>query len=575
MYENLPSSREEEGKKIEHNLFKPHSFEEGRHSVTGNCNEIPMQERYEKETPVFAENILALTTGKRILDYGCGVGRLSKEILAQAKEDVLVVGIDSSDQMLKLARENVNNSRFVPLFPCELETYQEKFDTIFCVYVLQHIPAIEIREALWRIYTHLKDDSIFIYCSSDYRMAVRYDNGGFFDDRFLGVNLQEEISRFFTYERELFTDEILEKNPIVKTMISGSLPHPAKIYRKKPNVNFLNISSQQEEIKIEVKEKPTSEANKLLLINRLAPGDILVMTNAIRDLHKAYPNRFKTDVRTPCNELFDNNPYITKLSYDETKYKQIEKKLHSGKEDGKYEWLEDILVIDMQYPLINKSGEVGSHFSEGHREFLESVLRLKIPQTSLTPELYLSQTERDWANPLAVKKEFDGKYWVINAGSKGDYTLKQYPYYQEVVDLLKNNIQFVQIGEKHHNHVILNNVINMVGQTNIRELIRLIYKAEGVLTCVSLQMHIAAAFRKPCVVVAGAREGTRWELYPNHQFLYVNGCLPCATYDGCWKSKHSECKNKEGEVPRCMLLITPQDVARAINRYYEGAMLSY
>ena len=85
-------------------------------------------------------------------------------------------------------------------------------------------------------------------------------------------------------------------------------------------------------------------------------------------------------------------------------------------------------------------------------------------------------------------------------------------------------------------------------------------------------MHTAAAFKKPCVVVAGAREGTRWELYPSHQFLYVNGCLPCATYDGCWKSRFNECTNKVGEIAKCMTLITPQDVARSVERYIDGGM---
>jgi len=557
---------------MEHNLFKPSSFEEGKHGVVGDCAGFTMQQRWDAETPIFAESILKLTSGNLILDYGCGVGRLAKEILKQ-NSVTKVVGVDASAAMLQQAAQYVCDNRFQVEQPRDLVSRNYVFDTVYCIYVLQHCPAIEIREALWRIYTNLKDDGVFVYCSSDYRMAIRYDNGGFFDDRFLGVNLQEEISRFFTYERDLFTDEILEKNPIVKTMVTGSLPHPAQVYRKKPHIDFLTASPQKEEIKVEVKSRPISEAKKLLLVNRLAPGDILVMTNAIRDLHKAYPNKFITDVRTPCNEIFDNNLYITHLDISNDKYSKAHNEMQ--KSSGHYEWADDILMIDMQYPMIHSSGLSGRHFSEGHRDFLETVLQLKIPQTSLTPELYLSQTERDWASPVTVKKGFTEKYWVINAGSKGDYTLKQYPYYQEVVDLLKNQITFVQIGERSHNHVALNGTINMVGETNLRELIRIIYKAEGVLTCVSLPMHIAATFRKPCVVVAGAREGTRWELYPNQQFLFVNGCLPCAPYDGCWKSKIEDCKNKVENTPRCMTLITPLDIQRAISRYYEGAMLFF
>ena len=562
---------------MEHNLFKPSGFEEGKHSVVGDCNGFTMQQRWDAETPVFADAILSqLKDGIHILDYGCGVGRLAKAVIDK-NQSVTLVGLDASAAMMKQATEYVNNSRFFTASAEKLLSYG-KFDLVYCVYVLQHCPSIELREVLWRIYSNLKDDGVFVYCSSDYRMAIRYDNGGFFDDRFLGVNLQEEISRFFIYEKDLFTDEILEKSPIVKTMIHGSLPHPAKVYRKKPNINFLNLSIDKEEtvstsISVETNSKPITEADKLLFVNRLAPGDILVMTNAIRDLHKAYPNKFKTDVRTPCPEIFENSPYITHLNISEDKYNKAHNEMQ--KKSGYYEWIDDVVAIDMQYPLIHRSGDVGAHFSEGHRSFLEEVLQIKIPQTSLKPELYLNQTERDWLSPVVVQKGIKNKYWVINAGVKGDYTLKQYPYYQEVVNLLKDKVTFVQIGEKSHFHKSLDNVIDMVGKTNMRELFRLIYKAEGVLTCVSFPMHIAAAFMKPCVVVAGAREGTRWELYPNHQFIYVNGCLPCATYDGCWKSKPDECKNKENDIPRCMLLIKPERVAESVNMFYEGRMLTY
>jgi len=567
---------------MEHNLFKPRSLDEGKHAVVGDCNGYSMNERWEQETPLFAQAILKRTntTSPHILDYGCGVGRLAKEILTQDSTSS-VVGLDASRDMLVQATNYINDARFTTVHSSELIGY-DKFDLVYCVYVLQHCPAIEMRDALAKIHYNLKDDGLFVYCSSDYRMAIRYDNGGFFDDRFLGVNIREEISRFFEPVENLFSDEELLQNSVVKNMVQGSLPHPAIVYKKKPIQNYFEAKADTTkaesaitttEVKVEVVERPVSEARKLLLVNRLAPGDILVMTNAIRDLHLAHPDKYLTNVRTPCPQIFENNPYITNFAFDENKYTTAHAKME--KESGHYTWIDDVLAIDMHYPLIHRSGEVGSHFSEGHREFLENVLNIKIPQTYLTPSWFLSQTERDWASPVTVKHGLEGKYWVINAGSKGDYTLKQYPYYQDVVNLLKDKITFVQIGEKSHNHKPLEGVISMLGETNVRELSRLIYKSEGVITCVSFPMHLAAAFRKPCVVVAGAREGTRWELYPNHQFLYVNGCLPCATYDGCWKSKFEDCKNKVEDIPRCMTLITPNDVARAVTRYYEGAMLTY
>src|SRR5436190_1918007 len=73
---------------------------------------------------------------------------------------------------------------------------------------------------------------------------------------------------------------------------------------------------------------------KLILKCGLSPGDIVMLTAAIRDLHLCYPGRFQTDVRTVCAGLWDNNPYITPL-----------------------EEADDVEQIDCSYPLINRANK--------------------------------------------------------------------------------------------------------------------------------------------------------------------------------------------------------------------------
>ncbi len=38
-----------------------------------------------------------------------------------------------------------------------------------------------------------------------------------------------------------------------------------------------------------------------------------MLTAAVRDLHRAHPGEFVTDVRTSCPDLWDHNPYLTPL----------------------------------------------------------------------------------------------------------------------------------------------------------------------------------------------------------------------------------------------------------------------
>ena len=52
---------------------------------------------------------------------------------------------------------------------------------------------------------------------------------------------------------------------------------------------------------------------KLVLTNFQSPGDIVMLTAAVRDLHRCHPGRFVTDVRTSCPDLWRYNPYLTPL----------------------------------------------------------------------------------------------------------------------------------------------------------------------------------------------------------------------------------------------------------------------
>src|SRR5690606_7270800 len=82
-------------------------------------------------------------------------------------------------------------------------------------------------------------------------------------------------------------------------------------------------------------------------------------------------------------------------------------------------------------------------------------------------------------------------------------------------------------------------------KTSLRDLIKLVHHADGVLCPVTLHMHLAAAVEvrpgmpknRACVVVAGGREPSHWEAYPNHQFIHTNGALWCCDDGGCWKTR--------------------------------------
>src|SRR5437763_11030326 len=95
---------------------------------------------------------------------------------------------------------------------------------------------------------------------------------------------------------------------------------------------------------------------KLILGCGLAPGDIVMLTAAVRDLHYWYPGQYITDVRTSCPDIWENNPHITDLQVEDP----------------------EVRVLDCSYPLINRCNETPYHCLHGFIEFFNEQLGLSI-----------------------------------------------------------------------------------------------------------------------------------------------------------------------------------------------------
>lgn len=296
---------------------------------------------------------------------------------------------------------------------------------------------------------------------------------------------------------------------------------------------------------------------KVMLTQRQSPGDILTMSRAVADLKKSYPD-YQIDVDSPCPAIWENNPNLTKLDRNDT---EVEK-------------------FDITYDEINQSGWRGHHFSDAFRHDIEKKLDIKIEKTGIRPELWVSEQEQHWINQVETEFGWTGPFWLLNAGNKPDNELKLYHRWQEVVDLLNKwfggAVRIVQIGHKDHNHPKLNGVYDLIGKTDLRQLIRLGWWAHGTMGPLSFQFVMSAAFTQPHVVVAGGKEGVRWHLYPHGRYVYTNGALKCCSWDGCWKGgKLGGCIDRLNGSPRCFALIEPSEIADAVTLYYRGGMLDF
>ena len=296
-----------------------------------------------------------------------------------------------------------------------------------------------------------------------------------------------------------------------------------------------------------------------------------MLTAAVRDLHRLHPGKFLTDVRSSCPELWEHNPYLTPLRETDP----------------------DVEQIECHYPLIDRSNEAPLHSIHGFADFLSARLGVEVRPAFFRGDIRHSPEEQRRKSTVHELAGRDLPFWIINAGGKFDFTIKWWDRqrYQRVVDHFRGKILFVQVGEIGHYHPPLRHVVDLRGRLNLRQLVRLTHHAQGVLCGVTALMHLAAAVprrvdrpsARAAVIVAGGREPTHWEAYPQHQFIHTIGALPCCQHGGCWRARtralgdgepgdHPDqlCLHVENNLPRCMNMIRPDEVIRRIQTYFDG-----
>jgi Mannosyltransferase putative/Glycosyltransferase family 9 (heptosyltransferase) len=312
---------------------------------------------------------------------------------------------------------------------------------------------------------------------------------------------------------------------------------------------------------------------RLVLECDLPLGDVVLLTAAVRDLQLSYPGQFLVDVRTRFPAVWQNNPYLTPIA------------------DGQSR----VVRLRCQYPLIQHANAGPFHVVHGFIAFLNEALGLTIRPSRMRGDLHLTADERAGPSPICAHLGQRVPYWILGAGGKYDYTIKWWSArrFQAVVDRLRERVLFVQVGHLDDYHPRLSGVLDLCGRTTTRQLIHWIAHAQGVLCPVTALMHLAAATETvedpgspcPCVVVAGGREPPHWEAYPEHQFIHTVGALACCRQGGCWKSRtfalgdgsaldraEHRCVDVVDRLPRCMDMITVDEVVRRVELYFTGGV---
>ncbi len=291
----------------------------------------------------------------------------------------------------------------------------------------------------------------------------------------------------------------------------------------------------------------------ILNLKQRGVGDTLITTAFARDFKAQYPDAQLKVVGTASDEIFANNDDVYK-----------------GETDDSWETLE------INYKECIDNAWLTGKGKYIHAPYFAFCKLTCIPVKIWTehPIIHLSQEEKK--RPLG-----DLRYGVIAAGSKTDMPAKQWPfdYWQELVDAT-DDTKWVQVGGNDNIHVNpkLNNVIDMVGKTTLRQLFTYIYQCDQFVGHISMPMLVAMTFNLPGVVICGGREPAwlydKYKEYTRLEFLSSIGRgLDCCKRTGCSvrgvKQPHNETEPAKGYYcslpvgagdkigPKCMYDIQP------------------
>ncbi len=150
----------------------------------------------------------------RAMDFGCGVGRLTRAMSGRFED---CVGVDISDKMLELAKDmnrDRPNCRFVSNVRSDLQQFDsESFDFIYSSLVLQHMPHREVALAYIKEFIRLVKEGGLIVFQLPYTLHW-------------SARLQLRLRTYSALRKVHMTPSFLHKYLLLHPMNLISIPEP-------------------------------------------------------------------------------------------------------------------------------------------------------------------------------------------------------------------------------------------------------------------------------------------------------------------------------------------------------------
>ncbi|GGW69474.1 methyltransferase family protein [Winogradskyella epiphytica] len=109
-----------------------------------------------------------------LIDIGCGPGHISKYLLSKNSE-LRLTGIDISENMISLAKQNVPNAHYEVMDIREIHNLNEKYDAIICGFCIPYLSKADVSKLITDCKNLLNNNGV-LYLSF---VPGQYSHSGF------------------------------------------------------------------------------------------------------------------------------------------------------------------------------------------------------------------------------------------------------------------------------------------------------------------------------------------------------------------------------------------------------------
>ena len=115
--------------------------------------------QFQKEIDILIDN---LKENSKILDVGTAIGDYPKYLTEKCNKNFEVIGIDSSENMIRVAKSNALKATFKVMDMRNLDFPKQSFDAILCFATLIHVDDAEAKKIWEKFNLLLKSNGIII-----------------------------------------------------------------------------------------------------------------------------------------------------------------------------------------------------------------------------------------------------------------------------------------------------------------------------------------------------------------------------------------------------------------------------